>query len=293
VRLALDLYASSDDAAMLRTAVRALDAMGWRGLWDAEDGGFFRYCAGRDWTQPQREKLLPQNAALLDLYLHAAETIGGDRWLARARDTLAFIERTLQRRDGAWRFSAHADASRVFADATALACSALLHAARLFEDERLGRHSLETLERVLLATYKPGEGVAHFGGGVRGLLTDQIAMAAASLDAWDATGGRPYRMMAEELVEFAIRTMWRAEPGGFLDRGEQVGAGDPADAARPLVPYVLNCDAAVVLARLSRDDGGERFAEYARETLRAIAPAAASYGPLAAHYLLARRAVLR
>ena len=41
-------------------------------LWDAANGGFYRYADGRDWTRPATEKTLDDNAAVLALLLDAA-----------------------------------------------------------------------------------------------------------------------------------------------------------------------------------------------------------------------------
>jgi hypothetical protein len=225
--------------------------------------------------------------------LRAGSQLGHERWFARAVDLVGFINGRMRRHDGAWRVSANADSSRVFSDVNAITVSAMLHAARLFGDDALGVTTLDTLEHVLLASYRPGEGIAHCGGGVRGLLTDQVAMAGAALDAWEAGGNIVYRMMAEELMHGCLRRMWDDDRGGFFDRDPAVLGWDPAGAARPLKPFVANCDAAVVLHRLSTavDDGS--FAGRAVDTLRSAGTAAAGQGVLAAHYLVARRAVLR
>jgi len=169
----------------------------------------------------------------------------------------------------------------------------MLHAARVFDDEALGKRAIEALERVLLSSYKPGGGVAHSATGVRGLLTDHVSMATATLDAWESTGNVVYRMMAEELMHFALRTMWDGESGGFFDRA--VDDNDPPGVppCRPLKPFVLNCEAAIVLRRLAEAINDPTFGEQAVQALAAVSGRAASHGPVAAHYLLARRAVLR
>ena len=78
---------------------------------------------------------------------------------------------------------------------------------------------------------------------MRGLLTDQIHVASALIWAHAATGLLPYSMLAAELVQFAIRTMWDESAGGFRDR---------AAADDPVIPFELNCHAACVLDRLER-----------------------------------------
>jgi len=293
VRLALDLYVESREPIMLERAARTLDAMGWGGLYDEEHGGFSRCAAEPNWSGVQAEKVLPVNAALLDLYVYAGTVASNERWFARAVDLVHFIERKLIAANGAWRFTESAEPGRQFSDANGVAASAMLHAARVFDDEALGKRAIEALERVLLASYKPGGGVAHSATGVRGLLTDHVSMATATLDAWESTGNVVYRMMAEELMHFAVRTMWDGDRGGFFDRAVEDNDPPGVPPCRPLKPFVLNCEAAIVLRRLAEALNESVFGKQAVEALAAVSGRAASHGPLAAHYLLARRAVLR
>ena len=112
-------------------------------------------------------------------------------------------------------------------------------AARTFADDGLRDFALKSLERVLLACYKPGRawlttslvnlqaGGALLrrlsrpsrsdGGPVRGLLATNRDGARA-LDAFDTTGNVVYEMMAEELGQYAVRVMWDEDGGGFADR---------------------------------------------------------------------------
>jgi len=52
-------------------ALRALDAMIASPLRDPVDGGFFRYATRRDWTVPHFERMLTDNAGMLDVALDA------------------------------------------------------------------------------------------------------------------------------------------------------------------------------------------------------------------------------
>lgn len=291
VMLAID-RAAGDTSGRLRTiAVRTLDAMGWGPLYDEDDGGFFRCALHDDWSAPQPEKLLGVNAAMLELYLHAGVGLGDERWFARAVDLVSYIEAAHTAANGAWLVTPGAEPGRQFTDSNAAAAAALLLAARVFQDDRLGQRALLVLERVLLASYRPGEGVAHGATGVRALLADQVAMAAAVLRAWESTGNIVYRMMAEELMHYALRTMWDETGHGFFSVTDELRSAEPAGAC--VKPFVLNCDAAVVLTELAAATGTAIFAERGAETLAFVAARAPAFGPLAAHYLRARSAGLR
>jgi uncharacterized protein YyaL (SSP411 family) len=317
-RLALDLFAATQDPRYEVMAVATLDGMGWGGLYDEVDGGFFRYAAARDWQFPQSEKMLESNAALLRLYLDAGDVLGIARFTERAADTLRYIQTWLADPvDGGWWGSQQADeryysartvderrglpappvAAVLYADSNAAMVSAALHAARTFADDGLRDFALKSLERVLLVCYKPGSGVAHYFAGdarIRGLLGDQIAMATAALDAFDTTGNIVYEMMAEELVHYAMRVLWDEQDGGFFDRAMH-HEGPDADQniglmRRPLKPFALNCDASFALRRLAAASGNHQFTATADRVLAAMGPRAMGQGPLAAHYVLAMRA---
>lgn len=74
-------------------ALRALDAMIASPLRDPVDGGFFRYATRRDWTVPHFERMLTDNAGLIDVALDA----GRD---AVAADIAQFLLDTLQQPSG-------------------------------------------------------------------------------------------------------------------------------------------------------------------------------------------------
>jgi len=313
LELALASYRDSRDGRMAHIVQVTLDAMGWGGLYDDVDGGFFRCAGTRDWQAPRHEKLLEVNAAMLKVYLDASETLKIARYRERAGEILRYVQTWLadpvdggwagsQQADGVY-YAAASDGRRgeppppvdpvLYAAANASMASSALRAAQLLDDTSLGEFALRSLERVLIACYSPGGGVAHYLDGrpeVRGLLDDQIAMASAQLDAHAATGNIVYEMMAQELAHYAVRTMWDEEGGGFFDRSvadEQERVGLMRDR---LKPFVGNCEAARLLKRLAATCGEAEFADRAAATLAAMAPLAPAQGPLAAHYLLAQRA---
>jgi uncharacterized protein YyaL (SSP411 family) len=172
--------------------------------------------------------------------------------------------------------------------------SAALAAARVFGDDGLRDFAVKSLERVVMACYRPGLGVAHSYDGqprTRGLLADQFAMADACLDVFDLTGNVVYEMMAEELGHYAMRVMWDEDRGGFFDRARDEEEASIGLLNQTLKPFVLNCEAARTLRRLAATSGESQFARAADRTLGAMAPIAPGQGPLAAHYLLAMRAI--
>ena len=314
LQLALELYAESSDPAFERIVVSSLDRMGWGGLYDSVDGGFFRYATTRDWQLPHFEKLLEVNASLARLFLDAGSRLQQARFTDRASDTLRYIQTWLADPvDGGWHGSQQADdryyaaesvegrraiapppiATSLYSDSNAIMVSTALEAAKVFGDDGLREFAVKSLERVVLAGYKPGAGVAHYFDGqphVRGLLVDQVAMASACLDVFDVTGNVVYQMMAEELAHYAVRTMWDEGGGGFFDRARDDIEPPIGLMSRPLKPFVMNCEASRTLFRLASASGEADFTRTATAALDTMHPVASTQGPLAAHYLLAVRA---
>jgi uncharacterized protein YyaL (SSP411 family) len=286
LHLALALWRDTREPRWRTIAERTLDAMWNGGLWDTAGGGFFRYAATRDWRLPHVEKLLETNATLLAVYAEAAvvlsRSVDRDRTAAVAR----FITTSLRDERGGYFGS---DAERVlYADGNALAASSLIKAGAVLSDSTLVKEALASFERVLLACYKPGAGLAHdVDRGVRGLLGDQIAAIAALLDAHDLTDGEPYQMMAEELGHFTVRALEDSPAGGLFDRAPR--EDDVGLLRMRRKPFVANAEAAVALSRLQRVSRDYDFATAAAGALLAAARQAAHHGPLAAHYVLAAR----
>ncbi len=70
---------SPERSAQLRALVaRTLRTMAASDLRDAVEGGFFRYSTKRDWSDPHYERMLYDNALLLDAYTRLAQDRGSD-----------------------------------------------------------------------------------------------------------------------------------------------------------------------------------------------------------------------
>jgi len=291
VQLALNLFRESGEPRWRAIAERTLDGMWDGGLRDRDGGGFYRYATTRDWKAPHVEKLLDTNAAILDAYAAAAAVLERPADRDRAAAIARFITGSLRDAAGGYYGS---DADRVlYADANAAAASALLRAAAVLGDDALAREALASFERVLLACYRPGGGLAHYvdpGGGVavvRGLARDQVAAIAALLDAHDLTDAEPYFMMAEEIGHYLVREMADSADGAFFDRA--VLAEDVGLLRVRRKPFAVNAEAAVALARLQQVSREYDFAPHAAGALLAAGRQASRQGPLAAQYVLAAR----
>jgi uncharacterized protein YyaL (SSP411 family) len=178
-----------------------------------------------------------------------------------------------------------------YANWNAMMASAMLRAGAALGDDQARRHALLTLER--LRRERAGEdAVAHTPGGVTGLLEDQVQVAAAALDAHEATGQAGWLLWAERLMDRVWADYWDAERGGLFDtaRGRADGLGLLPARAKPVQDAPTpspNGVAGIVLARLHELTGDPRWRERGLELIRAFGGRAGELGLYAAAYLLA------
>ncbi len=282
-------------------------------MYDHVAGGFFRYATKRDWSVPHYEKMLEDNARLVHLYLDAAVAAKdhdlGDRDLYRrtAEGAIDYLLATLWRGDPP-AFGGSQDADEkyylldadgraglaepfvdptVYVDWNALAARALLRAAPVLERPELADRAVELLDH-LMTTARRGDAMAHFllpdgavGDGAP-LLADQVGVATALLDAYEATGERRWLKRAQALAGWAGDQL-RAPDGRLHDRlatpGESAGL-----LANPVPALDENALAAEVLLRLDSYTGEARYRERALEILAAWATHYEQYGVAAAPY---------
>ncbi len=98
-----------DDASTLSMAQQMLSAMDRGGVHDPLGGGFHRYSVDPAWTVPHFEKMLYDNAQLLQVYAVANVVLGDARYGQVARDTADYLIRDMQAPSGAFWASEDAD----------------------------------------------------------------------------------------------------------------------------------------------------------------------------------------
>jgi uncharacterized protein YyaL (SSP411 family) len=310
--LALERYGETGDSRYARVVTISLD--GVARLHDEVEGGFFRYASQRDWGRPHTEKVLLDNALLIRLHLDAAAVLQRGDYLERAGRALRWVhERLAHPRDAGFSGSQAADTDyysratidervsgvppRVdltqYTDSSAEMISTYLRAADVTGDAQLREFALRSLEQTALNAYQAGGGMAHVSApeaDVRGLLADQVSMADALLRAHGATGQLPYSMLAAELMEYALRTMWDEGRGGLRDRATG-GPDEHGLLQKSLIPFVANCEAARMLSRLSTITGRASYRKKAEETLARLGDAYWDDPLIGASYALALREV--
>jgi uncharacterized protein len=211
----------------------------------------------------------------------------------RAEETTELLLRSAQaklRLDRGNRTAPFIDRTR-YTNWNAMTASAMLRAGAVLQDEWATGHALLTLDRIRRECGGP-EGVTHIPAGVSGLLDDQVQLAAALVDAYEATGNRAWLERAEQLMDHVWSEYWDSEAGGLFDtaRSRTADAGllpARAKAIQDTPTPSSNGVAGIVVARLHELTTGIRWKERTESLVRAFAGRADDLGLYAATYFLA------
>jgi uncharacterized protein YyaL (SSP411 family) len=87
----------------------SLGRMGRGGIYDHLGGGFSRYSVDERWLVPHFEKMLYDNAQILELLALAYQRSGNSLFRARARETVGWLKREMRTSNGAFAASLDAD----------------------------------------------------------------------------------------------------------------------------------------------------------------------------------------
>jgi uncharacterized protein YyaL (SSP411 family) len=312
-----DAWFVEGDAESGDILLRVLRTMRSSALFDPVEGGFFRYAARRDWTAPQCEKLLPDNADLLGLCAAAYGKMREAVFAETGRDILRFLFGKLHDPgSGAFFGSQYADegyhrlpaAERargtppavdrtVFSEYNGRMASALVAAHRAFGPpagaDAAGDSLLARAERLAgflrRALWRGEEGQARYQAPPgaaetppHGLLSDHAAVATAHLDLFDITGKEDFLRHAEEALAFLVAHLYREPAAGFVDR--RPADGDFGGLATPVFPFAANAHAASALLRCARAAGRRDLFRVGGRVLCGLSAESDRQGAFAAPY---------
>ncbi|AMB59607.1 thioredoxin domain-containing protein [Microterricola viridarii] len=220
---------------------RTLKLMGASPLRDPVEGGFFRYATRRDWGDPHYERMLYDNALLLDAAVRAAQNDQGAHWAQTLSAALAgFLLDVLRLPGGAF--------------ASAQDSESMLDGRR----SEGGYYALDEESRAEVVPPALDEKVLS---GWNGLAIAALARAGAALQRPEWVDGA--RDAAEALIRLHLRRPEDSDPRILLraSRGDRVSA-----APATLEDYGMLAGGLLALAGAS---GEARYAVLARELVDA------------------------
>jgi uncharacterized protein YyaL (SSP411 family) len=262
-------------------------------LWDAAEGGFFRYALAEDWTQPQFEKLLSVNAGLLRAYAHGARLHGRADWQQTAERIVDWADRKLRFEGGLWAASQVAVPEYYGAPAgqragqnapgvdPVLYTSSNAQWIRALAEAggRLGHADWIAaaecgLTRLLEEMASAGGLFYHYrepgaDPQINSLLLDSAEVARACVSVAQATGNADLLVRARSIAMAIEKAFWATE-GGFYDRTRS--AHDLGILRYRDRPFELNADVARLLIDLTHAFGERSLRALAERTLALLSP---------------------
>ena len=312
----LQEYRVSGEQRLYDMVAESMLAMSTGGMYDHQEGGFFRYSTTRDWTIPHFEKMTEDHAGLLRVLATLVRTTRNERFRETLVSALTYVRNVLRDPDSTF-FAGSQDADEEYyslpleerrkqqapyvdrtsySNWTAAMAGALVLAGDALDDERIVREGEATLDALhdrmrdddglLYHFIEPG---SHSVPQIRGLLTDQAAYLRALLDAHEF-GGNPRFLERASNLAVVVERYFAAEDAGYYDHAaleQSLGTLDVRD--RPLPDNAVIAES---FLRLSQLDEQPHYREAAERILTLFAKTYGRAGTFAAPYGRALRRYL-
>ena len=305
LRLALLEHRLQGHNAALNIVKKTLTEMRAGGIYDKEEGGFFRYSTTRDWSIPHYEKMCEDNAKLLINYLEAYQVTGEELFRDTAKGILAYVNTKLSDQEkGGFYGSQDADEiyyklslverqnrippridRTLFVNWNAMMVSAYLMASVVLEEPSYQKFALRTVDLLLEKAFSRNKAMKHYilegETHLSGLLTDQVHMITCLIECYQVTTDRKFVDRAESLAEFMLDELWD-DAAGFYDKPKDASAfGAMKHLDKPFDENSVAIDAFLRLYHLT---GKRKYLKAAEKTLDHFSSFYRRYGLMAAVY---------
>jgi uncharacterized protein YyaL (SSP411 family) len=313
IGLLLYAHRRDGDPDPLHMARKTLEMMYAGEVYDREWNGFFRYATRRDWSEPHYEKMLEDEAGLLQNALGLFRITREAAHREIAEGIIAYVEWKLRDEEAGYFYGSQdadeefyaldsegrRDRQEPYIDRTcytswnAQMISAYLEASWTLDRPELAERAAQALNYLwdrlqrdgMMHRYVDEKGEPQ----VPGLLADQARTAVALLDAYEVTAEPEWLERAEQVAGVLTEHFVDTETGGVWDTWASGGPGRLGERQKS-IPENAVC--AEVFRRLGAMTREERHTETARRTLEAFAGLYSRMGHFAAGYAMQADMVL-
>lgn len=290
IRLSFLHFHKTQKKEILQIITRTLDKMAEGKIFDRVEGGFFRYSTTQDWSKPHFEKMLEENAGLLQNYLEAYWKTGKEKYETVAKSILAYVEKNLKHSNGG--FYASQDADDIYfsldlkerkkrpppyIDKTIITSlngkmiSAYLMAGNILKEKKYYDFAIKSIKFLISSNYKKGNGFLHYisrDDRKSYFLSDQVSMFKALLDAYELSGDILFLNYAKGIAMDIKANYFDSMKGHLQDR--PTGPSEIANLRIPMAPKTENAVAAENLIRLYYFTFNKEYFNQAEKILKSL-----------------------
>jgi uncharacterized protein YyaL (SSP411 family) len=300
IDLLLAEYLKKRDPDLKAIIARTLDHMAAGEIYDAVEGGFFRYATRPDWSGPHYEKMLDTNAGLIRNYASAYMVLGESTYRKIMLGDMHYVMTTLfDRKAGVFYGSQDAGEEyykekqrkglkppavdkTVYADSNARMITALLAAYDATGNREYLRVSRKTAAFIARKLYTAKDGVYHYYLGrerhTSGLLSDNVLFGLALIDLYNATGERNYIRLADAIAHLVIDRFYDHKKRQFiLSPGTTLVTPSATSALLDAHTTIANYRAAILLSRLYHYQKNEGLKKIVDDTLAGFTDTTATF----------------
>jgi uncharacterized protein YyaL (SSP411 family) len=252
------------------------------GLFDKEEGGFFRYSVTRDWSTPHYEKMLDTNSNLLLIYSSAFILFHEEKYLKIANKTLEYILNKLydkneklfygsQDADEEYYKLSLSERKKVkepivdktfYAYQNSLCADSILRFGIITENKELIELSKEVTYKIIEKFYND-EGITHIQNEKLYLLNDNIYFLKLLLDLYQTTFEEIFLKKANEIANKIIENFF--DKNFFLLKDKIETQEDFGLLKEPYFPIHENSLAVAELKILGEIQRNEAFSNFSKK----------------------------
>lgn len=286
-----------EDRELFELPLATLNTMLEGELFDRVEGGFFRYCQNRNWTQPHTEKKLYENSLLIELLSDAAEWAKKPEFLEYAVKSCHYLLSTLRNEKGGFYSCQDADENyysqdkegresmtpppvdeEIFTGYNARASLALIKTGIYSNNKEFVSEGERALKQIL------SKGMSKSGLPKRWLqgtettfhLIDACNLLNALLEAGIIMKKDIYLKKAKTLADVTIEKLYSPVKLAFLDRTPL--PEDKGPMKLEYTPLDENALMAVSLSRFFSKTGNQNYLEKAKHVLSSFLESIEEYG---------------
>lgn len=233
-------FFNNQEDSMFKIVIKTLDSMANGGIYDHEEGGFFRYSTTRDWSIPHYEKMLEDNAKLLDVYLKVFQITNKGKYLNTCNGIIDYLNSyLLDVEKGVFFGSQDADEhyyglpkeqrkgkntpyidKTIYTNWNALAVSAYTRAYYVLDNPDCLNIAQRCMSFLISNCFDSKDGMCHYYSDspkMNGILEDQIYTINALIDLYEATSQNKYIYNATNLADLVLEKYYDSKNNGFFD----------------------------------------------------------------------------